>query len=226
VSKDFPRQWRRYLRLTLGVGAALLLLSVAGTAYYGTPKYWRVAYEPIQPIRFSHKLHAGALGMNCLYCHNHVGESPHSNVPSPDTCLNCHGEKRGNIRALAPAFAPLRAAAATGRPIGWARVHRVPDYAYFNHAVHVRRGVSCVSCHGKVNEMEVVRHVEPLSMAWCLDCHRNPAPHLRPADAVTDLDWSAETDPRFRDRSRGAFVDHLLREAGINPPENCSGCHR
>lgn len=214
------------MRLTLAVGAALALLAIAGTAYYATPKYWRVGYEPIQPIRFSHKLHAGDLGMDCLYCHNHVEESPHGNVPSTQTCLNCHGEKRGNIRALEPAFAPLRAAAATGRPIRWARVHRVPDYAYFNHAVHVRRGVSCVSCHGRVDEMEVVRHVEPLSMGWCLDCHRNPAPHLRPADAVTDLDWSADTDPRFRDGSREEFVDHLLHEVGIQPPENCAGCHR
>ena len=226
MSKDFPREWRRHFRLTMGVGAALLVLALAGIAYYGTPKYWRVGYEPIQPIRFSHKLHAGELGMDCLYCHNHVGESPHSNVPSTGTCLNCHGEKRGNIRALEPAFAPLREAAATGRPIRWARVHKVPDYAYFNHAVHVRRGVSCVSCHGKVNEMKVVRHVEPLSMAWCLECHRHPAPHLRPADVVTSLDWSAETDPRFLGRTRDEYVKHLLREVGIQAPENCSGCHR
>ncbi len=221
MSKDFPREWRRYLRLVLGVGAALFVLSVAGIAYYATPKYWRVGYEPIQPIRFSHKLHAGELGMDCLYCHNHVEESPHSNVPSTGTCLNCHGETRGNIRAQEPAFAPLRAAAARGLPLRWSRVHRVPDYAYFNHAVHVRRGVSCVSCHGRVDEMEVVRHVEPLSMGWCLDCHRNPAPHLRPADVVTDLAWSAETDG-----SHEEFVDELLREVGIQPPENCAGCHR
>jgi len=226
VSNDFPRESRRYFRLFGGVTAALLVLAVAATAYYGTPKYWRVGYEPVQPIRFSHEVHAGQLGMDCLYCHNHVGESPHSNVPSTQTCLNCHGEKWGNIRAREPAFAPLREAEATGRPIPWARVHKVPDYAYFNHAVHVRRGVSCVSCHGRINEMEVVRHVEPLSMAWCLECHRNPGPHLRPADAVTNLDWSAETDPRFKDRSRDEFVAYLLDEVGIDPPENCSGCHR
>lgn len=226
MSKDFPREWRRYFRLVFGVGAALLLLAVAATAYYVTPKYWRVGYEPFQPIRFSHRLHAGELGMDCLYCHSHVAESPHSNVPSTQTCLNCHGENRGNIRAREPAFLALREAAATGLPIRWARVHRVPDYAYFHHAVHVRRGVSCVSCHGRVDQMEVVRHVEPLSMGWCLGCHRDPAPHLRPADAVTDLDWSAETDPRFRDRSREAFVRRLLDEVGIQPPENCAGCHR
>ena len=218
MSKDFPRNARSYFRLVLGVGTALLLLTAAAIAYYGTPKYWRVGYEPIQPIRFSHKTHAD-LGMDCRYCHNHVGESPHSNIPSTQTCLNCHGEKWGNIRAQDPAFAPLREAAATGRPIEWARVHKVPDYAYFNHAVHVKRGVSCKSCHGQIDEMDVVRHVEPLSMAWCLDCHRNPEPHLRPADEVTNLQWKPGPDHE-------SFVERLVREGRIQPPENCSGCHR
>jgi len=226
VSKDFPRDSRRYFRLAAGVTLAGLLLASIAVAYYGTPKYWRVGYEPLQPIPFSHELHAGQIGLDCRYCHNHVGESPHSNVPSTQTCLNCHGQQWGNIRSQERVFAPLRAAEATGKPLSWVRVHRVPDYAYFNHAVHVQRGVSCVSCHGKVNEMEVVRHEEPLSMAWCLDCHRNPGPHLRPADAVTDLDWSAEDDPRFAERSREEFVAYLLEDVGVNPPENCSGCHR
>ena len=140
-------------------------------------------------------------------------------MPSTQTCLNCHGAALGAIKATSAALAPLRDAEATGRPLAWARVHKVPDYAYFNHAVHVRRGVSCVSCHGKINEMEVVWHTEPLTMSWCLECHRDPWPRLRPADKVTDLDWSS--DPGFAEVFREAMAD-----VGIRPPQDCSGCHR
>ena len=100
-------------------------------------------------------------------------------------------------------------------------MHKVPDYAYFNHAVHVRRGVSCVSCHGRIDQMEEVRHEKPLSMSWCLDCHRNPAPNLRPADKVFDLDWEFGSD-----EEQEQFARKLIQTAGIQPPLNCSGCHR
>lgn len=196
-------------------------LVIAATAYYATPAYTRVGYEPLQPIQFSHKLHVGDLGMECLHCHNHVGDSPHANIPSTQTCLNCHGTKFGNVAGQSRALAPLREAAAAGRAVEWARVHKVPDYAYFNHAVHVKRGVSCVSCHGRIDEMDIVRHEQPLSMSWCLDCHRDPAPHLRPAEHVFDLHWTFENAAAQQE-----FARTLIREAGIHPPQNCSGCHR
>jgi len=121
------------------------------------------------------------------------------------------------VAGQSKALAALREVEQTGRPIAWARVHKVPDFAYFNHAVHVNRGVSCVSCHGRVDQMEIVQHVEPLSMSWCLECHRDPAPHLRPADKVFDLDWTPEGD---------TFGRELIEKAGIHAPEDCSGCHR
>ena len=167
---------------------------------------------------FNKKAQRG-LCMDCRNCHNHFGESPHANVPSLQTCLNCHSAKWGNIAARSQALTPLREAEEKGTPVEWARIHKVPDYAYFNHAVHVKRGVSCVSCHGRIDEMEVVRHVEPLSMSWCLECHRDPAPHLRPADKVFDLGWEHDGDPEEWGRA-------LIEKAGINPPETCSGCHR
>jgi hypothetical protein len=214
VSKVFPPRSREYFRVAVFIAASVGLIATAAIAYYVTPAYTRVGFEPMQPINFSHKLHVGGLGLDCRHCHNHVGDSPHANIPSVQTCLNCHGTKYGNVAAQSKALTPLRDAEQSGRPLAWARVHKVPDYAYFNHAVHVKRGVSCVSCHGRIDEMEVVRHVEPLSMSWCLDCHRDPAPHLRPADKVFDLGWTGEIDAE------------LIEKAEIKPPEDCSGCHR
>ncbi|MHC4953442.1 MAG: cytochrome c3 family protein [Planctomycetota bacterium] len=221
MSTVFPPRSREYFKIALFVLAAVGALAAAGIAYYVTPAYTRVGYEPLQPISFSHKLHVGGLGMECLHCHNHVGDSPHANVPSTQTCLNCHGTRFGNVAGQSAALAPLRAAELSGRALEWARVHKVPDYAYFNHAVHVRRGVSCVSCHGRIDEMDVVRHEQPLSMSWCLDCHRNPGPNLRPASKVFDLGWT----PNSKEEQE-KFANDLIRNAGIHPPQNCSGCHR
>ena len=219
MSDVFSPNIDRYLKTAGLLLAGLGAIVVASIAYYATPKYTRVGYEPVQPIAFSHALHAGQLGMDCTWCHTHVGQSPHANVPHLRTCMNCHGEAYGNIKSNSVALAPLREAWASGQPVPWIQIHRLPDYAYFNHAVHVRRGVGCVTCHGKVNEMPVVRHAAPLSMAWCLDCHRDPAPHLRPAGEVTNLDWVAGADA-------DAFARALIDEARINPPTSCSGCHR
>ena len=217
MSKVFPPRAREYFRIAVFIAASVGVIATAAIAYYVTPAYTRVGYEPMQPINFSHKLHVGGLGLDCRHCHNHVGDSPHANVPAVQTCLNCHGAKWGNVAAQSKALTPLRDAEQTGRPLAWARVHKLPDFAFFNHAVHVRRGVSCVSCHGRIDEMDVVRHVEPLSMSWCLECHRDPAPRLRPADKVFDLGWSAPD---------GEFGRKLIEKAGIKPPEDCSGCHR
>lgn len=161
-------------------GRALLALGllaawcVGAGWYYLTPKYSRVGYAPIQPIAFSHEIHAGRLGLDCTYCHSHVGESAHANIPTAQVCWNCHGPDKGNIKSDSPQLLPLRQAMESGQPIVWQRVHKLPDYAYFNHAVHVNRGVACTSCHGQVDQMPIVRHDQPLSMSWCLDCHRQP----------------------------------------------------
>lgn len=227
MSLVFPRSSRRVF-LTL-VGALLVAggMVTVGVAYYATPAYTRVGYAPTQPVAFSHAQHVGQLGLDCRYCHNHVGESPHSNVPSTQVCMNCHGPQWGNIKGTAASLAPLREAFAADRPLPWVKVHRVPDYAYFNHAVHVARGVSCVSCHGQINEMPVVFHSKPLTMSWCLECHRDPGPSLRPADQVTNLEWTPATDPTFGGLgTQEQFIDHLITNAGIMPPQDCSGCHR
>ncbi len=186
--------------------------------YYFTPKYTRVGYAPEQPVPFSHQLHAGQIGIDCRYCHQAVTESPHSTIPTAETCMACHSL----IKKDSPALAPVRQSYETGAPVPWKRIHKVPDYAYFNHSVHVQRGVSCVSCHGKVNEMKVVFQHEPQSMSWCLDCHRDPTDKLRPSlAAVLDLNWGDEMTNEKRDMQQ-----KTAKERNIKPPENCQSCHR
>lgn len=200
------------------VGLILTALSVVGfTYYYAMPSYTRVGYAPTQPVAFSHKIHAGQLGMDCRYCHTHVEESPHSNVPTSQVCQSCHTQ----IKANSPLLAEVRQSWATGEAIEWERIHKVPEYVYFNHSIHVKRGVSCVSCHGKINEMTVVYHDQPLSMGWCLECHRNPENHLRPVGEVYNLDWVPPTGETQQNIGK-----ELAELARINAPQHCGGCHR
>lgn len=199
---------------------ALLVLgvtTVAGVTYYFTPKYTRVGYAPKQPVAYSHYLHAEQLGIDCRYCHTYVDRSGHANVPDAGTCMNCHSQ----VKSDSPLLAPVRESYQTGVPVHWVRIHRVPDYVYFNHAVHVNRGISCVECHGQINQMEVVHHAKPMSMAWCLECHRNPEQFVRPLDQVYNLNWTPENASKHADWAREAVVNW-----NINPPQSCSGCHR
>jgi hypothetical protein len=216
MANFFPR-WTNMLPLWVFVGVLTIGGGVtAAVTYYCTPKYTRVGYTPSQPVAFSHRIHAGQLGLDCRYCHSFVEVSGTANVPSTQTCWNCHQHiRKGDVK-----LEEVAASVESGKPIEWVKVHKLPDYAYFNHSVHVNRGVSCVECHGRVDEMTVVRHENPLSMGWCLDCHRNPAPSLRPLDQVTNLGWSPE----------GVRRDELgarLKEAwNIDAPESCGACHR
>lgn len=218
MPNQFPK-WSNRLPLHIVLLAMLAGLAVtAGVWYYFTPKYTRVGYMPTQPVPFSHKIHVDQLGMNCIYCHSHVEQSEHSNVPNTQTCMNCHQQ----IQAQNPKLQPVRDSWASGKPIEWKRIHRVPDYAYFNHSAHVNRGVSCVACHGQINKMDVVYHAKPLSMSWCLECHRAPENFLRPVAEVTHLDWKPEDIGRTQ-RELGL---ELKKKWDVNPPVTCGGCHR
>jgi hypothetical protein len=200
----------------VGVGLGAGALYVVALLYYGgSPETWRVGYSPKQPVAFSHRLHAGELGMDCRYCHNSVENAAFAAIPPAATCMNCHLY----IAPESPKLMPLRESYAAGVALPWVRVHDLPDYVYFNHSAHVTRGVSCVSCHGRIDQMEQVYQAKPLSMRWCLECHRNPDPYLRPPESVTDLDWVPEED--------AAVVGRRVRERfNINPSTSCSTCHR
>lgn len=200
-------------------GCALLVVGaiISGITYYMTPKWARVGYEPVQPVAFSHDLHVTQLGMDCRYCHTYVDRSEHSNVPTTESCMACHSM----VQTDSPALKPVRDSYANDESIPWVRVHKTPDYVYFNHAVHVNRGISCVECHGEVNEMEVVYHAKPLSMAFCLECHREPEKFIRPAEKVYDLTWKPESE-----KAQIEMGTELVQHWKVNPPESCSGCHR
>lgn len=217
MSRVFPRNSRR-IAAQLAIGLMLFGgMATAAVWYYATPKWYRAGYEPIQPITFSHQLHYGQLGLDCRYCHTHVTEAAHANIPSVQVCWTCHGADKANIKSDSPLLAPLREAHERGLPVPWVRIHKLPDFVYFNHAVHVNRGVGCASCHGRIDKMAVVRHEEPLSMSWCLDCHRNPEPNLRPNDQITNMHWQPD---------RPDMGGWIRQESQIRPPTDCTGCHR
>jgi hypothetical protein len=218
MSNLFPKSANKLpLQILIFIGLTAGIVS-AGITYYATPKYTRVGYAPNQPVPFSHALHAGQLGMDCRYCHSNVEKSGYANIPTAQTCMNCHNQ----IKTDSPLLAPVREAYASGASIPWVKIHEAPDYVYFNHAVHVARGVSCVECHGKINEMEVVYHAKPLSMGWCLDCHRAPEKFVRDPKLVTNLDWQHPGGEKARIEEGKKFV----HDWNIQPPQSCSGCHR
>jgi hypothetical protein len=217
VPAIFPR-WTNKIPLIAGIGVpAAATAAIAAIWYWWSPAYTDAGYQPKQPVRFSHALHAGDVGLDCRYCHNTVEEAAHAAIPPAQTCMNCHSQ----VLTDAPQLEGVRRAYDGGQPLEWVRVHMLPDYVFFDHSPHVAAGVGCMSCHGRVDTMEVVAQDQPLSMGWCLDCHREDyEDHLRPLDRVTDMTWNPavetydyKTDPN---RSRKE----------LNPPVHCSGCHR
>ena len=223
MSDVFPR-WTN--RLPGQIIFGLLLIGgvvTAGLNYYFTPKYTRVGFQPTQPVPFSHSIHVKQLGLDCRYCHDGVEKSWYSNVPAADTGMNCHSAVRADDPKLEPVRASYKDA---NKPVEWVQIHKLPDYVYFNHSVHVNRGVSCVECHGRVDEMDEVRHEKHFSMTFCLDCHRELSPEngdpnkrLRPLDKITDLAYDRSSDPDNKDRN-------FVKEWHVKTSENCSACHR
>lgn len=217
MSKIFPKSANR---LPLQIVIFVIVLggiATAGATYYMTPAYTRVGYAPIQPVPYSHALHVGQLGMDCRYCHSNVDKSGYANIPTSQTCMNCHSV----VKKDSPLLAVVRHSYETGEPVPWVKVHDLPDFAYFNHAAHVNRGVSCVECHGKINEMEVVTHMQPMSMSFCLQCHRNPETRVRQPGDVYNLD--SQTIAATQGVEAGKKFVHDWK---IMPPQSCTGCHR
>jgi hypothetical protein len=222
MSAIFPK-WTN--RLPVMIIIVLLLVGTAVTAgvwYYLTPKYSRVGYQPLQPVAFSHATHVDQVGLDCRYCHNGVEKSWYSNIPASATCMNCHKQ----VLKDDPRLALVRESEQTGHPIPWVQIHRVPDYVYFNHSVHVNRGISCMECHGQINKMDEVYHAQPLSMAFCLECHRNPSAKLRPLDKITDLNWKWSDNPTVNAEQQRLNGQNFVHDWKVQSLQNCSACHR
>ena len=244
--------WVNSLLIPASIGGALLGAYVLGTVYYGaSPENLLTGYQPDQPVPFSHALHSGQMKIDCRYCHTGVTVAAHSNLPATATCANCHNGQQENgvnlkvaVHTDKATLAPVRNSIETGEPIRWNRIHDLPDYAYFNHSAHVRRGVSCVSCHGRVDKMVVVQRVEPLNMGWCVECHRNPDERLRPPELITNLawDWDEQSLEDYAELFRETYgmdvagkdpevvqaewVADWREKRQIHPSTDCSTCHR
>jgi menaquinone reductase, multiheme cytochrome c subunit len=211
----FPK-WTNTVRPAIAALLAIAPVYVVLLLWYGaSPRTTAVGYAPVQPVPYSHALHAGTLGIDCRYCHTSVETADFAAVPPTQTCMNCHVA----ILPESPRLLAVRESYNTGMPLQWIKVHDLPQFVYFRHSAHLYAGVSCVSCHGRVDRMEVVSQVQTLSMSWCLDCHRAPEQYLRPKELVTKLAWVPGEDPA----QLGA---RLRKDNNINPRTDCSTCHR
>jgi hypothetical protein len=192
------------------MGLFLWLLAVLNRSSYVTQQ--NVARQ--QPVQFSHKHHAGELGIDCRYCHTAVEVSARAGLPPTSTCMNCHAQ----IWVDAPFLEPVRNSYRTDESIRWVKVYDLPGFVHFNHSAHVNRGIGCASCHGRVDHMNQIWQASSLQMEWCLECHRNPERNVRPRDAVFDMAWTPPADPDFGRR--------LVKENGIVSRTDCTTCHR
>lgn len=215
------------------VGGGAVAAAVVGLGYLilHSPYQTEVSVVKPQPVPFSHEHHVGGLGIDCRYCHTSVEESYYAGMPPTYTCMSCHSQ----IWNQSPMLAPVRESLALDKPLAWNRIHDVPDYAYFNHSIHVAKGVGCVTCHGRVDKMPLAWKTEQMTMGWCLECHRAPEKRLRPKDEVFNLEWAFEKDAEMSSQygtqeAMGlALADESKVPAGLGhatPLTNCAICHR
>ena len=208
-----------WLRLFLAGGAVATAAALVLAIGFARSDYYTGArlHPGPQPVPFSHQHHVGGLGIDCRYCHTSVAESPRAGLPPTHTCMTCHSQ----IWTGAPMLAPVRHSLAADVSLTWHRVARLPEYVYFRHDVHIAKGVGCVTCHGRVDRMPLTYQARPFTMEFCIDCHRDPAPHLRPRERITDMEWSAGG-------GRRALGERLAGEYGIRLGEitHCYVCHR
>jgi menaquinone reductase, multiheme cytochrome c subunit len=179
-------------------------------------------YQPVQPVPFSHKVHAGDLKMDCRYCHSTVEQSAFAAIPPTQMCMNCHA----SIKSESALLKPVRDSYADGSPVSWVKVHDLPDFVYFNHSAHINNGIGCVSCHGRIDSMEEVYQSEPVSMSWCLDCHRQPEQHLRPLEEVTNMTWMPAGASGKVGPSAGAELKSRYQVQSAEYLTSCTTCHR
>lgn len=219
MSQVFPKSANQWSRASL-IGLVFVLLSLGWiilvlqrSDFVTTAHTFRE-----QPVQFSHQHHAGGIGIDCRYCHSSVEVSASAGIPPTKTCINCHSQ----IWSTSSYLEPVRASFREDRPLQWVRVHDLPDFVYFNHSIHVKKGVGCETCHGRVDRMPLMMQQSSLQMEWCLDCHRDPAKYVRPRDQVFTMGYQPAV-------SQAEIGPQLVREYNIAGPTHmtsCSVCHR
>lgn len=193
MAQIFDRSSNALARMSLVLsGLIIIALGVSLDQLQRSPWVTRQGQRPDQPIPFSHKHHVQGLGLQCQYCHTTVEKSSYAGIPPTKTCMNCHAQIWTNAQLLEP----VRHSWATNQSINWTRVHDLPDFVFFNHSVHVNKGIGCASCHGRVDQMPLMYMQNTLQMEWCLDCHRNPAKNLRPTSEIYNMSWEAPNSDR------------------------------
>ncbi len=200
--------------------AILVVPFVAMAAGYAVMRSEYITGQSItleQPVPFSHLHHAGQLGIDCRYCHSSVEKAAFAGMPPTHTCMTCHSQLFTNAEMLAP----IRQSLAERKPIRWNRVYRLPQYVYFDHSVHVENGIGCSTCHGPVDTMPLMRQTAPLTMSWCLSCHRDPQLHVRPSDQIFNMNWKPPKDQN--EQARKLLVEYHIDTGHLT---DCSRCHR
>jgi hypothetical protein len=214
----FHRSTNTLARLSI-VGGALAAGGLVMLAYAVERSPFQTAVGVVrqQPVPFSHEHHVRGLGIDCRYCHSSVETSANANLPPTYTCMSCHSQ----IWSSAPMLEPVRSSLKDGKPLAWSRLHDLPDFVYFHHGIHVQKGIGCAECHGRIDLMPLAFKDQPLTMEWCLECHRHPERHIRPKDKVFDMDWKPEGDRLAQGRT-------LIEEYHVPTDRmtNCSVCHR
>jgi len=216
MAQVFDRSSNALARASLVLtGLIVIALGVALNSLQRSPWVTKQGQRPDQPVPFSHKHHVEGLGLQCQYCHVSVEKSSYAGIPPTKTCMNCHSQ----IWIDSPTLAPVRQSFNTNSSIRWTKVYDLPDYVYFNHSIHVKKGVGCETCHGRIDTMGLTYQNPSLQMRWCLDCHRNPENYLRPRDQITTMGY----EPKEPQAELGA---RLVKEYHVQKLETCWTCHR
>lgn len=217
MAQLFPPSANIWARASIVMALVTVASVVAGAYLLTTSSYvYRQGEHRPQPISFSHRHHVESMGIECRYCHLHVEESKFAGIPPTHTCMTCHSQ----IWAESPYLSKIRESYADEEPIEWVRVHDLPDFVYFNHSVHVKKGIGCYSCHGRVDKMAAVYQEHALTMGFCLDCHREPEKYIRPRSEITNMAWSPKGE------SQEELGARLVEEYQANPQDHCYTCHR
>jgi hypothetical protein len=221
MAQIFHRSMNAFSRAT--ILGFLFIVAIVGWmlwVFYNSSWATQVGVVRDQPVQFSHEHHVAGLGIDCRFCHTSVEESSSAGIPATEVCMKCHSQ----VWADSPKLAPVRESFTSGKSLEWTRVHDVPDYAYFNHVIHIKKGVGCGTCHGPVNEMPLTWREHTLHMKWCLECHRNPEEYLRPLDRVLAMDWMPEDVGKTQSELGAELVEQL--RVDTSNLTNCSICHR
>ena len=221
MAQIFRKSANSFARATIA-GIVLLVFGFFGVTYavYWSPYTTNVHVARAQPVPFSHQHHVSGLGLDCRYCHTSAETSSFAGIPPTETCMTCHSQ----VWRDAPVLAPVRVSLATGQPLHWTRVNQTPDFVFFNHSIHVKKGIGCSTCHGAVDQMPITWKEHSLYMRWCIDCHANPQRNLRPKQEIYNMVWKAPPDQAKRGTE--LIKTYNISQQRLDQLRDCSMCHR